>query len=44
VNNIRENRLRRFGHVMRRQEMEAVRAVMKINVEGRRKKREKKTK
>jgi hypothetical protein len=31
---MKENRLRLFGHVMRREETKAVRVVMKINVEG----------
>jgi len=35
VDKIRENKLRSFGHdVMRREETEAVRVFMKINVEG----------
>jgi hypothetical protein len=34
VDKMRENRLRWFGHLMRRQETKVVRAVMKINVEG----------
>jgi len=36
VDYIRENKLRWFGHVMRREETEAVRVVMKLNVEGKR--------
>jgi hypothetical protein len=36
VNKIRENRLRWFGHVMRREEIKLVRVVMKMNVEGKR--------
>jgi hypothetical protein len=36
VNKIRENRLRWFGHVMRREETKAVKVVMKMNVEGKR--------
>jgi hypothetical protein len=32
----RKNRLRCFGHVIRREETNAVRIVMKINVEGKR--------
>jgi hypothetical protein len=34
VDNMRENRLRYFGHVMRQEETKAVKVVMKINVEG----------
>ncbi|XP_050444261.1 uncharacterized protein LOC126847894 [Adelges cooleyi] len=34
VEKTRENMLRRFGHVIKRDEAEAVRGVMKINVEG----------
>ncbi|XP_050532668.1 uncharacterized protein LOC126900777 [Daktulosphaira vitifoliae] len=33
---MRENRLRWFGHVMRKEESEAVRTVVQMNVEGRR--------
>jgi len=33
---IKENRLRWFGHVMRREETKAVKVVMKMNVEGKR--------
>lgn len=33
VDKMRENRLKWFGHAMRREETEVVRAVMKINVE-----------
>jgi len=33
---MRENRLRWFGHVMRREKTKAVRVVMKINVVGKR--------
>jgi len=33
---MRENRLRWLGHVMRRKNSEAVRMVIKMNVEGRR--------
>jgi len=32
---MRENRLRRFGHVMRRERMGAVRVVMRMDFEGR---------
>jgi hypothetical protein len=32
----RENRLRWFGHVVRREKINAVRVVMKMNVEGKR--------
>jgi nonsense-mediated mRNA decay protein 3 len=34
LDKIRENRLRWFGHVMRRKEKKAVRLVMKMNAEG----------
>jgi len=40
VNKMRENRLRWFGHVMRRKNSEAVRTVMEINVKERRKEEE----
>jgi len=33
---IKEIRLRWFGHVMRKEEMEALGSVMKMNVEGKR--------
>lgn len=33
---MRENRLRLFGHVIRREETEAVRSVMELNVEVKR--------
>ncbi|XP_050534488.1 uncharacterized protein LOC126901782 [Daktulosphaira vitifoliae] len=36
VDKMRENRLRWFGHVMRREELEAIRTVIAMNVEGRR--------
>ena len=36
VGKLRENRLRWFGHVKRREETEAVRVVMEMNVEGKR--------
>jgi len=36
VDKMRENKLRWFGHVMRRGETKAVRMVMKMNVEGKR--------
>jgi hypothetical protein len=36
VDNMRENRLRWFGHVMRREETKAVRVVIKMNVERKR--------
>lgn len=34
MNKKRDNRLRWFGHVMRREKSEDVRTVMEINVEG----------
>jgi len=34
VDKMREKILRWFGHVMRRKQTEAVRVIMKINVEG----------
>jgi hypothetical protein len=34
VNRMRENRLRWFGYVMRREETKAVTVVMKMNVKG----------
>jgi hypothetical protein len=37
VQNTRENKLRWFGYVMRREETNQVRVVMKTNVEGKRK-------
>jgi hypothetical protein len=36
VDKMRENRLRWFGHMMRREETKAVKVVMKIIVEGKR--------
>jgi hypothetical protein len=33
---MRENRLRWFGYVMRREEIKAVRVIIKINIEGKR--------
>jgi hypothetical protein len=36
VNKMRENRLRWFGHVMKRKETKAVRLDMKMNIEGKR--------
>jgi hypothetical protein len=36
VNKMRENKFRWFGHVMRQEETKAVRVVMKMNVEGKR--------
>jgi len=39
---MRENRFRWFGHAMKKKNSEAVRMVMKLNVEGRRGRRKKK--
>jgi hypothetical protein len=36
VDKMRKNRLRWFGHVMRRKETKAVRVVIKMNIEGKR--------
>jgi len=36
VDKMRENRFRWFGHVMRKESLNAVTAVMEMNVEGRR--------
>jgi hypothetical protein len=36
VDKMRENRLRLFGHEMRREETNAVRVVMKMNIEAKR--------
>jgi hypothetical protein len=33
---MKENRLRWFGHVMRKEETKAIRVVMKVNIEGKR--------
>jgi len=35
---MRDNRTRWFGHVMRKEETEAISAIKKINVEGKREK------
>jgi hypothetical protein len=35
---MKENKLRWFGHVMKREEIKAIRVVMKINIEGKRRK------
>lgn len=39
MDKVRENRLKLFGHVKRKVKSEAVRMIMKINVEGKRGKR-----
>jgi len=36
MDKLRENKLRLFGHVMRRKDLEAVRSVMELSVEGKR--------
>jgi hypothetical protein len=42
VENMKENRLKWFGYVMRQEETNTVRMVMKINVEGKKEKPKKK--
>jgi len=34
VNKMRENILRQFGHVMKREDTKAVKVIMKMNVKG----------
>jgi hypothetical protein len=41
MNKMKENRLRWFGHVMRREEINAVRVAMKIKVKGKTRKEQK---
>jgi len=36
VDKMRENRLRWFGHIMKREDSEAVRTIMELSVKGRR--------
>lgn len=36
VAKMRENRLKWFGHMMKREETETIRVIMRINLEGRR--------
>jgi len=40
---MRENRFKWFGRVMRREDLEAVRTVMKLSVEGRREREERRS-
>jgi hypothetical protein len=37
VDKMRENRLRWFGHIMRRVKIKAIKVIMKMNIEGKRK-------